>query len=359
MRFHSLAIPCTISNEQYNACAYTQKVVKFSKMMLPRGHEIFHYGHKDSTIPCTENIEVTNDDVLFKAYGRHDWHSNQMPHNINDYAHTHFNSETIKEIKKRIRPNDFVLCWWGNGHQPIGIAAEECGAIIVEPGIGYDAGHFAQWRAYESHCIRNIVEGNAIPQKWYSWVIPNYFDENEFEYSENKEDYFLYLGRVQQCKGVGVAIEATKHAGVKLKIAGQGSLFDIGYNKCPTHCEYLGHADIETRKKLMSKAKGLIIASQYLEPFGGVQVESLLSGTPVIAPHYGAFAEILEDHKTGFLCHTLKDYVDGIKSVGKINPKDCRNAGLKYTLENVAPQFEKFFNAIHDVYNKNGWATLD
>lgn len=357
-RFHSLAVPHTVSNKEYNGCAFTQKIIKFSEMMLPRGHEIFHYGHEDSDVLCTEHISVTNNDILKEAYGNYDWRRFGFQSNVSDYANQQFIEKTIPELLKRVKKNDFILCWWGIGHQAIAEEAEKLGAIAVEPGIGYDYGHFAKWRAYESHSIRTLVEGSLNPQNWYSWVIPNYFNPNDFDYKEKKSDYFLYLGRIIESKGLPIAIQATKCAGVKLKIAGQGSLMDLGYYEIPDHCEEVGYADIQMRKQLMSEAQGLIIGSYYLEPFGGVQVESLLSGTPVIAPFYGAFAEILEHQKTGFLCHTLKEFIEGIDSAFTINPRDCRQSGMRYSLDNVAPQFENWFSAIWDVYNKDGWITI-
>lgn len=357
-RFHSLALPHTVTNTDYNACAYTQKIVKFSRMMLPRGHEIIHYGHPDSDLPCTEHVTVTDDAVLKQAYGTHDWRRHQFQHNTQDYANQEFIRRTIPEIRKRVRPRDFVLCWWGIGHRPIADAVRDLGAIPVEPGIGYTSGHFAEWRAYESHAVRNVVEGPRSPQRWYSRVIPNYFDEQEFTYSDQKEDFVLYLGRVTELKGITTCVRATEAAGVELVIAGQGRLRDLGYQQTPPHVRELGYADVATRRDLLSRASALIIASNYLEPFGGVQVEALLSGTPVIAPHFGAFAEVQQDRRTGFLCHTLRDFRDAVMNRGSISPQACRERGLDYTLSAVAPQFERWFRDIQEVYTGKGWSAL-
>lgn len=357
-RFHSLALPHTVSNSDYIACAYTQKIVKFSRMMLPRGHEIIHYGHPDSDLPCTEHVNVTDNEVLQQAYGSHDWRRHQFQHNIQDYANQEFIRRTIPEIIQRVQPGDFVLCWWGIGHQKIAEAVRDRGAIAVEPGIGYTSGQFAEWRAYESHAVRTVVEGPKSPQRWYSRVIPNYFDSKEFTYRKDKDDFVLYLGRVTELKGITTCIRATEAAGAQLKIAGQGRLSDLGYACTPDHVEELGYADVNTRRDLMSRASALIIASNYLEPFGGVQVEALLSGTPVIAPHFGAFAEVQRDGITGFLCHTLRDYRDAVLNRNTISSKACLQRGLDYTLEKVAPQFERWFSDIQEVYTGQGWSAL-
>lgn len=356
LRFHSLAIPHTVTNRDYVACAYTQKVLKFADMMTARGHTVIHYGHERSKVNCAEHVTVTDDAVLAKAYGDHDWTRHQFEHSVNDYANQEFIRRCIPEIQARIQPYDFVLANWGNGHQAICNAVPS--GIACEPGIGYTSGHFAQWRAYESHAVRNSVEGLASQQNWYSRVIPNYFDIKDFDYQPQKQNYVLYLGRVSELKGISTCIHATAAANVHLIIAGQGRISDAGWDHVPSHVTELGYADADVRRQLLAHAKAVIIATNYLEPFGGVVVEALLSGTPIITPHFGAFAEIQQPGLTGYLCYTLRDYVSALHNVDQIDPAQCRARGLEYSFDRVAPMFERWFADIHEVYKGHGWMSV-
>ena len=87
MRFHCLGIPHTISNADYIACAFTQKVVKFCEMMKARGHYIIHYGHDRSKVVADEIVGTTNDAVLKEANGDYDWHSNVFKFAMDDPAY--------------------------------------------------------------------------------------------------------------------------------------------------------------------------------------------------------------------------------------------------------------------------------
>ena len=161
----------------------------------------------------------------------------------------------------------------------------------------------------------------------------------------------MYLGRVYDGKGVNVAIQATQIAGVKLVIAGQK---EDGY-ALPDHVEYIGYADVPTRKKLMAKAKASFLPSMYVEPFGGVQIENLLSVTPTITTDWGSFAENNINGKTGYRCRTMGDFVDAVENIDQIKPAGCRKFGENFTLEKVAPMYEKYFEDVLDVYTGKGW----
>jgi glycosyltransferase involved in cell wall biosynthesis len=353
MRFHALGLPHTVSSKDFNACAYTQKVVKFGKMMTNLGHEVIHYGHEDSDLQCTEHVSVLTNEDFEKSYGSHDWRSKFFKFNTGDHAYQTFYKNAIAEISKRKQKHDFILPFWGSGVRPICDAHPDL--ICVEPGIGYAGGHWARWKVFESYAIYHAYCGlknvGRCNQDWYEVVIPNYFDLDDFEYNDKKEDYFLYLGRVYDGKGVNVAIQATQLAGVKLVIAGQK---EDGY-KLPDHVEYVGYADVTTRKRLMSRAKASFLPSMYVEPFGGVQIENLLSGTPTITTDWGSFAENNIHGKTGFRCRTMGDFVDAIEMINFVRPSECRMFGENFSLEKVGPMYEKYFADVLDVFTGKGW----
>lgn len=110
-RFHVLSIPHTRTNLDYTACAYTQKVFKFCKMMHQRGHYIIHYGVEGGNPECDENVTVVNNEIYEKVYGNHDYHKNWFKFDGNDECYQTFYKNAIAEINKRRQPGDFLLAF--------------------------------------------------------------------------------------------------------------------------------------------------------------------------------------------------------------------------------------------------------
>jgi hypothetical protein len=216
---------------------------------------------------------------------------------------------------------------------------------------------FESYAIYHAYC--GIGSAGTCKQNNYEVVIPNYFDLDDFEFSSEKDDYFLFLGRVYEGKGVHIAIQLTEMMGVKLVIAGPQC--EKKAMEFPPHVEYVGYASVEQRKKLMSRARATLIFSRYLEPFGGVQVESLLSGTPTITSDWGAFTENNVNGLTGYRCRTFGDCVRAVRDIHLISPHECRRfAEERFSLAAVAPMYEKYFQDVTNVMKlPTGWYTLD
>jgi glycosyltransferase involved in cell wall biosynthesis len=354
-RFHILGIPHTISTPEYSTCAFTQKVVKLCKLLKMRGHTVIHYGHQDSVVECDENVVVTKRYDLSKSYGDHDWRKDGWPpYATTDWAYKVFYSRANIEIEERKQPGDFLLCSFGSAHKVIADAHPDM--IVVEPGIGYPSGSFAPYRVFESYAALHAYQGNSAIETakndfWYDAVIPNYFDLSDFEYSSEKDDYFLFLGRVNSGKGVHIAAQIADAVGVKLIVAGQGK---YDFDPPPKNVELVGVVGPSERRKLLSRARATICASTFLEPFCGTQIESMLSGTPVISSDWGSFTEYNKHGVTGYRCKTFEQFEWAARNIQKIDPTECRAWGEKFSLENIGPLYDEYFSSVAKSKN-GGW----
>ena len=360
MKLHALAIPHTVTSKEYLSCAFTQKVLKFCEMMKDE-YEIIHYGHEDSEIACAEHVSVTSNDDLLKAYGSYDWKKEFFKHNTGDHAHQTFYHKAEVELEKRTEEGDAILCFWGNGHQQVADKFQDK-CFIIEPGIGYDAGStFAPHKVFESYAVMHSIYGELGVKHpaWYDAVIPNYFDTEDFEFSCIKDNYILYLGRITEIKGLHIAIDATRRAGKKLVLAGQGSLKDLGYDQVPSHVEVAGYANLEARKALLRDAEALILPTHYIEPFGGVTIEALFSGTPIITTDWGCFAENNLHGVTGYRCRNMNHFVWALNNIKSITPANCRRwAKENFSLERVKEMYKEYLENI-DNLNRDGFYELN
>jgi len=376
-RFHLLGLVHLPTSEHYSACAFTQKNVKLAKMLLDLGHEVWLYGAEGSDCPCTKFIQTHTLKDIRDAWGEgdnrfeigYDWKGTQFKHDIN--AETQpvtrkYYENCIREINKHKNDDDFILLTQGSYQRSISQAVGL--HMTCEPGIGY-RGSFCNFRSFESTYIQNFTYGSEHPRKaingrYYDRVIPNYFDTKDFPFQEEKDDYFLFMGRLIIRKGLDTAIKAVEAVGGKLLIAGQKDEETKRINIDRPSCEYVGYADAKKRADLMRNAKAVFCPSIYLEPFCGVHVEAMLCGTPVITTNFGAFTDTIINGVNGYRCDTLQDFVDAAKNIDKLDPKVIRDHAERFTLDSVKLEYQKWFSDIYNVWEssndntKKGWHRL-
>lgn len=186
-------------------------------------------------------------------------------------------------------------------------------------------------------------------------VVHNGIDLSDYTFSDKKQDYFLTVSRVGTDKGQAIAAKLCYELDVPYKFAGTvGSViktkkqlekalkhgssdpsFLYFKNKIqpylvPDKIEYVGTVFGERKMKLLANAKAFLAPITWEEPFGIAIIDALASGTPVVAFRRGAFPEIIQHGKNGFLADTEAEFKKYMLRVDEIKPSDCRESVEKY-----------------------------
>lgn len=367
MKFHVIGLPHTKTTKEFNACAYTMKIYNFCKMMLSLGHEVIHYGAEGSSPPCTENVVIITDKQQNDLFGKIDPkkilysvdYNNQKPH------WQLLNNNAIKEINKRKTPKDFICLICGHATAPISNAIPDL--MSVEYGIGY-TGTYAKYKVFESYNHMSRCAGSTPDPDGnnYHVVIPNYYDIDDFPYQEEREDYYLFVGRMIKRKGLAIAVETCKQLGKKLVVAGQGAVkWGKGYLETPEEkfyysgIEYIGSINIEQRAKIMGKSQALFVPTQYFGPLEGVNCEQQLLGNPVICSDWGCFCETVQNGKTGYRCRTLDHYIYATNNVAQLDRQYIRERAIDlWSLDRVKLMYQEYFSMLWNLW-ESGWYTLN
>lgn len=353
---HILSLPHTRINDDYSHCAFTQKAKRLAIMLHDRGHTVYLYGSgEDDHKFCTEYIPIFNDKQFAEWFPKRevlDWN--------NPERWALFNQLCSDEIKKRANRGDLVASTFGNLQQP---CCENSNCIPIETGIGY-TGVFAPFQVFESYALRNyltgLFQGMSNPRH-HDTVIPNYYNLEDFDFTDKPKDYFLFIGRLNEDKGFATACRAAKMLGAKIKMAGVIGHQGL-YNEVMSYgnVEYLGVLNTQERKEVMRDAIATFVPTIYLEPFGGVHIESLLSGTPVLTSDVGVFPETVQNGFNGYRCTNLAEFVEGAKNIHKIDRQACRSWAQKnFALDVIAPRYEYYFQKAYNVYSGDAYDSLN
>lgn len=129
-------------------------------------------------------------------------------------------------------------------------------------------------------------------------IVVNYpIDTSQFEFSAQKDDYYLASARMISYKRLDIIIEAFNWLGWNLKVTGDGPEYERLKAQAMGNVELLGHVSDHERKQLMTNAKSVVIAA--LEDYGLVPIEANASGTPVISYGAGGVLDTQVPGKTG------------------------------------------------------------
>ena len=111
------------------------------------------------------------------------------------------------------------------------------------------------------------------------------------------EDWFLTVSEVVMHKRIGIALEAARRTGSKIKVVGTGPDLARLQREYEGTAEFLGRVSDEELRELYPRARALVMAN--VEEFGIAGVEAQAAGRPVIALADGGVRETVLEGATG------------------------------------------------------------
>lgn len=171
-----------------------------------------------------------------------------------------------------------------------------------------------------------------------SAVIHNGVPTKKIPFSEKPGKYLISIGRLDGQKGIHLAISAAKKAKMKLIIIGRVGISKEKQeyfnkkirpfidNKNIIHIFEVPHEKVYN---YLRNAAALLFPIQAPEACSMTVLESLASGTPVIATKFGPMLELIEDGKTGFLVNTADEMAEKISQVKNLDRAECRNTACE------------------------------
>lgn len=159
---------------------------------------------------------------------------------------------------------------------------------------------------------------------------------------DEREDYFLMVGRLVAYKRFDLSIRVANDLGIPLKIVGTGVEEKRLRKLAGPTISFLGQVDDATLARLYSRARAIIFPQE--EDFGIVPLEAMASGRPVIAFAGGGVLETVVDGSTGvfFQEQTMESLRDAFERFdGRAwDPLACRRQAETFDIPRFVNDFE-------------------
>ena len=195
-----------------------------------------------------------------------------------------------------------------------------------------------------------MIEGGFDKRKIK--MVPNCIPRNINDSLLKKENYYCFVGRLSEEKGIMELLEVAKTLPYQLIVVGDGPLKQELLQKADgcNNISFTGFKQWEVLKNIIGKARFLIVPSTWYEVFGLVSLEAQALGTPVLAANIGGLPETIYPGYSGELFESgnIKEMRDQIHKMFTIQ--------FDYTAisNNVKSNFsmENYYNKIINIYKQ-------
>ncbi len=218
-----------------------------------------------------------------------------------------------------------------------------------------ELGQYYRWAAPYINlvAISQSQRGEAEDLPWAGTVY-NGIPVAEYPYREQKEDYVLFLGRMCAEKGVRLAIDAARQAGVTIVVAAKCSepaeqeyfAAEVA-PRLGRGVEWIGNVGGNEKKDLLARARCLVNPVQWREPFGLVMVEALACGTPVVATRFGSVPEVVDHGVTGWIVDHPAALPEAVHRSQHLSAVECRQrAEAMFDTARMVEGYERIYRMV-------------
>ncbi|MEE1945147.1 glycosyltransferase family 4 protein [Pedobacter sp. KR3-3] len=206
-------------------------------------------------------------------------------------------------------------------------------------------------------CSNYCVNTGNVAGRWETVYNAIDFSKYQLQEATATDAPLMFLGRLDQIKGLHTAIAVAKATNNTLWIGGNIPDTADNYQYYKETLEpqfdnkqiiYLGALNDEQKNHYLGRSKALLFPIEWDEPFGMVMVEAMACGTPVIAFKRGSVPEVIQENTTGFIVHTKEEMIDAVGKLDQITRKACRTAAQQRF---DSPVIAKEYLHLHDQEN--------
>jgi len=141
-----------------------------------------------------------------------------------------------------------------------------------------------------------MVKGGYSAEKMQ--VLCNFIDVSKVQNpSLKKDDYYVYLGRINSSKGVPTLCKAASQLPYKLIVIGGGELLpelQAQYKDC-ANIEFVGQKNWDEFRPILEGARFMVLPAEWSENNPLTVIESQSLGTPVLGARIGGIPELISE----------------------------------------------------------------
>ena len=193
-----------------------------------------------------------------------------------------------------------------------------------------------------------VVRGGYNPKKFM--VLCNFIDVEKVKNPcFEKKNYYVYLGRVNEVKGIRTLCKASAVLPYKLIVIGDGELLpELKLQYKNSDIVFMGQMEWNDFRSIIEGAKFMVLPSEWSENNPLTVIESQSLGTPVLGARIGGIPELIEEKISGMTfesCNVedLKKKIELMWNASFDYKVIADNAVKRYSSEAYYEQLMKYY----------------